>query len=50
MIRFPILADLPTTPFSGPEVVRGVESSSSDGDGDGGSPTVENGHTLDTPH
>ena len=35
MIRFPILADLPTTPFSGPEVVRGVESSSSDGDGDG---------------
>jgi dienelactone hydrolase len=35
MIRFPILADLPTTPFSGPEVVRGVESSSSDGDGPG---------------
>jgi hypothetical protein len=35
VIRFPILADLPTTPFSGTEVVQGVESSSSDGDGPG---------------
>ena len=35
MIRFPILADLPTTPFSGAEVVQGVEPSSSDGDGPG---------------
>ena len=34
-MRFPILADLPTTPFSGTEVVRGVECSSSDGDGPG---------------
>ncbi|EJN05765.1 prolyl oligopeptidase family protein [Bradyrhizobium sp. YR681] len=35
MIRFPILAELPTTPFSGTEVVRGVECSASDGDGPG---------------
>jgi dienelactone hydrolase len=35
MIRFPILSDLPTTPFSGIDVVQGVESSSSDGDGPG---------------
>ncbi|WP_441236718.1 hypothetical protein [Bradyrhizobium sp. 930_D9_N1_4] len=35
MISFPILADLPTTPFSGADVVRGVECSSSDGDGAG---------------
>jgi hypothetical protein len=35
VINFPILADLPTTPFSGTEVVQGVEPSSSDGDGPG---------------
>ena len=35
VIRFPILADLPTIPFSGTDVVQGVEPSSSDGDGPG---------------
>lgn len=35
MIRFPILADLPATPFSGIEVIQGVESPSSNGDGPG---------------
>src|SRR6185295_18698927 len=32
VIRFPVLADLPTTPFSGTDVVQGVEPSSFDGD------------------
>ncbi len=35
MIRFPILAELPTTPFSGDDVVRSVECSASDSDGPG---------------
>jgi dienelactone hydrolase len=35
MIRFPILADLPSTPFSGEDVVRGVECTTSDSDGPG---------------
>ncbi|WP_271568582.1 hypothetical protein [Bradyrhizobium sp. CCBAU 11386] len=35
MIRFPILAQLPATPFSAEAVVRGVECSASDGDGAG---------------
>jgi len=35
VIRFPILAELPTTPFSGDDVVRSVECSASDGDGPG---------------
>ena len=35
VISFPILADLSTIPFSGTEVVQGVECSSSDGDSPG---------------
>jgi dienelactone hydrolase len=35
MIKFPILAELPSTPFSGEDVVRGVECTTSDGDGAG---------------
>lgn len=35
MISFPNLTDLPTTPFSGADVVRGVECATSDGDGPG---------------
>ncbi|WFU84679.1 hypothetical protein QA645_18650 [Bradyrhizobium sp. CIAT3101] len=35
MISFPKIADLPTTPFSGVDVVRGVECAASDGDGAG---------------
>jgi dienelactone hydrolase len=35
VIRFPVLAELPTTPFSGADVVQGVECSPSDCDGPG---------------
>jgi dienelactone hydrolase len=35
VIRYPRLADLPTTPFSGTDVVQGVDASSSEGDGPG---------------
>ncbi|MGJ4939082.1 alpha/beta hydrolase family protein [Bradyrhizobium sp. HKCCYLS1011] len=35
MIRFPVLAELAATPFSGAEVVQGIEHASSDGDGAG---------------
>ena len=35
MIGFPVLAKLPTTPFSGADVIRGVECAAPDGDGPG---------------
>jgi dienelactone hydrolase len=35
VIRYPKLAGLPTTPFSGPDVIQGVDASSTDGDGPG---------------